>query len=110
MPFTEKTDMELLIERIAGTDLAFYADKPEKLAYALMFAASQVNGRRRFIPSREIPYEAAFRCNVIEGAVWHLRMYGIEGQSTFSENGVSGSIKAVPDWLSSVTPRLGWWY
>lgn len=98
------TDLELLKARIKGTDLAQFENDDAKLEFSLMSAASDVNLRRGFNPTEKTPYEPKYRMNVIEGAIYRLQMIGIEGQSSFSENGVGGNFKDVPDWLISVVP------
>ena len=101
------TDKELILARIRGTDLAQFCADEDKILFALHYAASEVNLRCGFTPSETTPYPPKYRWNVLEGAIWRLNMIGNEGQSSFSENGVSGNYRDVPQWLQSVVPRLG---
>ena len=63
------TELAILKALIANTDLRVYADNDILLNYALDYAVSEVNKRRCYTGDG---YEAKFRQNVIEGAVWRL--------------------------------------
>lgn len=101
------TDKELVLARIKGTDLEQFAEDEEKILFALEYAASEVNLRSGFSADESTPYLPKYRMNVIEGAIYRLNMIGNEGQSSFSENGISGNYREIPQWLLSVVPRLG---
>lgn len=101
------TDKELILTRIKGTDLEQFAEDEEKILFALEYAASEVNLRSGFSANGNTSYPPKYRMNVIEGAIYRLNMIGNEGQSSFSENGVSGNYRDVPQWLLTVVPRLG---
>lgn len=97
------TELAILKALIANTDLRVYADNDVLLNYALDYAVSEVNKRRCYTGDG---YEAKFRQNVIEGAVWRLNRLGVEGSSSSSELGVSTSWQETPDWLVSVLPMV----
>lgn len=101
------TDKELVLARIKGTDLEQFADDEDKILFALEYAASEVNLRSGFSADKFTPYLPKYRMNVIEGAIYRLNMIGNEGQSSFSENGIGGNYREIPQWLLSVVPRLG---
>lgn len=94
--------VELLRDRVADTDLAYYADKDGKLRFALKYAIAMINNRRGFKPTEDEPFEQRYEMNVIEGAVWYLGKLGAEGYSSTSENGVSVSWRDNPEWLSEI--------
>lgn len=100
-------ELEELREIISVGDLAQYMDNDVLLNHALSYAASEVNKRRGYDPGNGPEFEAKYRNNVIEGAIWRLGRIGAEGYSSTSENGVSVTWREVPEWLSSVVPRLG---
>lgn len=94
--------VEILKDRIADTDLAYYSDKEGKLRYALKYAISMVNNRRGFAPTDKEPFEKRFEMNILDGAVWYLSKIGAEGYTSTSENGVTVSWKDMPEWLSTI--------
>lgn len=87
---------------IAGTDLARYSSNDALLNYALSYAESEILKRRN---ADEL--EDQYSVNQIQGAIWYLSRIGAEGAESVSENGVSVTWQKVPDWLQSVTPKIG---
>lgn len=94
-------EYEVLRRRILGTDLEQFAYNDPMLQYALDYAESEILKRRG-----SETFEAKYRINRIEGAIWYLSRIGAEGTQSVSENGVSVSYQEVPDWLLSVVPLL----
>lgn len=92
---------------ISVSDLAKYADNDALITMALNWAASEVNKRRGVEPCGCELVEPKYRYNVLQGASDWLSRIGGEEYQSFSENGVSGTFKEIPSWLSSVIPKLG---
>lgn len=94
---------QLKIIVAAESDIARFADNESLLNYALSFAASEIIKRR----NPNAPLEDQYIPNQVEGAKWYLSRMGTEGVASISENGEKTEYSKVPDWLSSVVPRLG---
>lgn len=92
------------LKTILTDDLQRYSEDEDRLNYAVSVAIAMINERRGYDKEE---YEPKYRTNVLNGAIWWLGKQGAEGYSSTSENSVSVSWQEVPDWLRSVTPRLG---
>ena len=92
------------LRTILPDDLQRYADNEDMLNFAVSNAISMINERRSYSGAE---YEPKYRNNVLQGALWYLGKIGAEGYASTSENGVSVTWQDVPDWLRSVTPKLG---
>jgi hypothetical protein len=87
---------------ITGTDLDRYVGNDALLNFALLYAECEILKRRNVTVLEE-----QYLSNQIEGAIWRLGRIGAEGYKSTAENGVTVTWKDVPDWLMSVTQRIG---
>lgn len=98
----EAAQLKAVIESMDS--LSHYASNGALLDLAIQSAVDRINNRRGY---KGEGYEPKYRSNVIRGAIDYLERLGGDELASYSENGVSGSYKEVPDWLSEVIPKLG---
>lgn len=87
---------------IDGTDLTRYTGNEALLSYALSYAESEILKRRN-----ADTLESQYLTNQVEGAKWYLARLGSEGAASTSENGIAVTWKDVPEWLASVSQKIG---
>lgn len=93
-----------LINLIVNTDLGAFTEDNGKLEFAIDFAKGEVANRFGCAVA-DIP--AKFDANIVNGAVWFLARMGSEGETQNSEGNVSRVYQEIPDWLKSITPKVG---
>lgn len=93
-----------VLNLLVNTDLGIFTEDDAKIDFAIQFAQNEVANRYGDTVAN-IP--AKYDTNIVNGAVWFLARMGSEGESQNVEGNVTRVYKDMPDWLKTVTPKVG---